>query len=209
MNHPTISTAVTGLAIPILAALLAAAPARATPLGYSNGLVSPAVVIDFNGLSDGIDIGATYAGQGVTFGGLYVSSVLGSSLPPSVAPAAANFLGQTTNATFTISFSAAVSDAAFFLDTDGFGTTITSSLGGTNQESVTAGNYSNVSGNFFGFTNSSFDLITVVVSGTGTAVIDNLQIGAAIDVPEPGSAIMVVGLAGLLAFGGRRRGVTG
>ena len=208
MNRPTISTAVTALAIPMLvAALMAAKPVRAAPISYGTGLASPALTIDFSGLSDNTPIGSTYAGQGVTFGGLFANSTQGNTLGNTTAPAAGNFIGDTVNATFTIGFSAAVADAAFFLYTDGFGTTITSSLAGATVESVSAGTYQNNAQNFFGFTGSNFDLITISVAGTGLALIDDVQVGSALPlaVPEPGSAIIFVGLAGMLAFGNRRR----
>ena len=190
-------------------AALAAAPglARATTLSYSAGLSNPVTTIDFSAVPVGDSIGSFYSAQGVTFGGLYSSAVLANTLPPSVSPAAANFSGNTTNATFTISFDTAVTAAAFFLYTDGFGTTITSSLQGATVESVNAGTYSASGNNYFGFTGSAFDQITVAVRGTGTAVIDNVEIGAAATpaVPEPASlALMLAGLTGLSALRRRR-----
>lgn len=199
--------AASGVAISLLAgALLGAAPAAAATLSYSTGLTSPAITLDFSGLGEGTAVGNTYAAQGVTFGGLYVNSFFGNTLSPTTAPAAVNFLGGTTNVTFTIGFDAPISDAAFFLFTDGSGTTITSSLAGVTLETVTATTYSSSGNDFFGFTGSSFDLITVTVSGSGNAVIDNLELGqSAAVVPEPGTAaIVMVGLTGLLAFGRRR-----
>lgn len=205
MNRPTISSVVSALVIPVLAAaLMAAAPVRAATMSYGTGLSSPAFTIDFTGQADGSTVDAAYSGLGVTFGGLYVTSVLGSTLPPTTAPAAANFQGGTTNAVFTIGFSKAVTDVAFFLYTDGFGTTITSSLAGATVETVGAGTYLSSGADFFGFTNSAFDLITVSVLGSGTAVIDNVQVGAVADVPEPGSALLLAGMAGMMAMRRRR-----
>ena len=196
-------------ALLFIAAVAAAAttlshPAGATTLSYSTGLANPAVVLDFSGLQDGSTVGAAYAAQGVTFGGLFVSSQLGNTLSPTTAPAAVNFQGNTTNATFTISFTTVVHDAAFFLYTDGFGTTITSSLAGTQVETVNAGTYQNSGADFFGFTASSFDLITIVVARSGNAVIDNVEIGQA-QVPEPASAaLLLMGLTGIAASRRRR-----
>ena len=204
MNRIAAST----LAISVIAAALSgAAPAGAATLSYSTGLVSPAVVLDFSGLGDGTVVGNAYAARGVTFGGLFVTSFFGDTLSPTTAPAAVNFLGEATNVTFTIAFDAPISDAAFFLFTDGGGTTITSSLAGLTVETVTATTYSSAGNDFFGFTGSSFDRITVSVAGSGNAVIDNVELGQSANViPEPAAGgMMMVGLAGLLAVGGRRR----
>ena len=186
--------------------VLASAPSRATPMSYGTGLPDPAVTIDFSELADGVEVGSFYAGQDVVFGGLYVNgSALGNTQPPSSAPSAANFQGSTTNSVFTLSFAVPVSDAAFFLYTDGQGATITSSLGGGDVESVGAGQFAVNGEDFFGFTGSLFDLITVSVAGTGSAVIDNVQAGVR-TVPEPGSVgVLLAGLAGLVVMGGRRR----
>ncbi len=193
----------------LLAAALVATPAHASPIAYGSGLSNPALVIDFSGLSDGTAVTTQYAGQGVTFTGLTITSQFGSTLGSTTAPAAANFAnGQPINATFTISFSSIRTAADFFLDTDGYGTTITSTLNGRPVESVSAGSYASNGADYFGFTNSAFDGLTVAVGGTGTAVIDNLELGgtAVQTVPEPASpGMLVAGLAGLLALGARRR----
>ena len=189
-----------------LAAGLLPTPAKATPMAYGTGLANPATTIDFSGLSNDTVIGSTYATQGVTFSGLYATSRFGSTLQPTTAPAAANFNSSTTNATFTLTFSSVMSDVAFFLSTDGFGTTITSFLGSTQVEQVSAGAYLQSGADFFGFTNSAFDSISVSVSGDNTAVIDNVELGAlATAVPEPGStSVMLVGLAGAMVLRRRR-----
>lgn len=192
------------------AMLAAASPVRATPLTYSAGLVGLTSVITFDGLADGSVVGAGYAGQGVTFGGLFVTSQFGATLGGgTTAPAAANFDGQgTVNSPFTISFSTVMSDVAFFLATDGYGATITSSLAGMTVESTGAGSFTPGGDNYFGFTGSAFDTITVAVAGTGTAVIDNLQLGgsAPATVPEPATGgLLLAGLAGLGMVGARRR----
>lgn len=199
-----IRTGLSGGAISILA-LLAAPAAHATPASYTTGLANPATQIDFSNQPEGMAVGSTYAPLGVTFGGLYITSALGNTLPPTTAPAAANFKGNTTNAVFTIVFSAAVTDAEFFLYTDGYGTTITSSLAGNQVEQTAAGSYHNDGADYFGFTGSSFDTLTIAVAGTGNAVIDNVQFAtAAMPVPEPASAgLLLVGVTGLLAA--RRR----
>lgn len=203
-THSRVRTALAGASISVLA-LLAAPAAHATPAAYTTGLANPATQIDFSNQSEGAVVGTLYAPLGVTFGGLYITSALGNTLPPTTAPAAANFQGNTTNAVFTIVFSTAVTDAEFFLYTDGYGTTITSSLAGNQVEQTAAGSYHNDGADFFGFTGSRFDTLTVAVAGTGNAVIDNVQFGtAATPVPEPAAAgLLLVGLAGMLAV--RRR----
>ena len=186
-----------------LAAGLLPVPASATTLAYSTGLASPVTTIDFSGVADGTEVAGTFAAQGVTFNGLFVTSHFGNTLSPTTAPAAANFDANTTNATFGMSFSSVVSDVAFFLDTDGFGATITSMLNGVAVESVTAARYASNGADFFGFTDSAFDSISVTVSGLGTAVIDNVELGntPTANIPEPGSsALILMGLAGMMAL---------
>lgn len=186
--------------------LLAALPVGATPLSYSTGLASPLVTIDFSGAPIGTMLDSVYQSQGITLSGLYGSNAIGT-FGTSVPPEAANFNGETTKRTFTIGFDAPTTDAAFFLYTDGYGSTITSSLGGIMVETVAADTYHTDNADYFGFTGSSFDMITVTIAGDNKAVIDNLQIGSApAAVPEPGSsAILAVGLAGLMLVGARRR----
>ena len=156
-------------------------------------------------------IGNIYASQGVTFGGLYSTSYFGQTLAGTTAPAAVNYANGDTSTTFpiTISFSTPVSTAQFYLYTDGYGTTITSLLGGSVVETVMAGTFKNNGMDYFGFSGSRFDEITLDVSQTGTAVLDNLQVtaGAApvTAVAEPGSApLLMAGLAGLCAVRRRR-----
>ena len=196
------------LIISVLAGmLLAGRPARATTMTYGTGLANPALTIDFAGQSEGAAVGATYAGQGVTFGGLFITSQYGSTLAGTSAPAARNFNGLgIVNSTFSISFSTVMADAAFFLATDGFGATVTSTLAGAAVETLSVGGYQSNGQDYFGFTGSGFDGITIVVAGSGTAVIDNVELGALATVPEPGSSgLVIAGLAGLGLLGRRRR----
>ena len=198
--------------ISVLAAVLVgSAPAGAATVAYSSGLANPGVTLDFSGLTEGSLVAGAYAG--VTFNGLYVNSTLGSTLKTTTAPAAVNFSGNITNSPFSFTFTSPQSDVVFFLFTDGYGATITSSLAGATVETVTVAGYHTDGTDYFGFTGSSFDTITFNVTGstgapnTGNAVLDNVQIGQlASAVPEPGSTgIMLAGLAGLIAVGGRRR----
>lgn len=202
--------AASSLAISVLG-LLSAAPAVATPIAYGTGLANPATTIDFSGTAIGADLSTAYAAQGVTFSGLFSSNVVGP-LASSVPPAAANYAGATVNPTFTISFATAVTDAAFFLYTDGFGATVTSSLKGAQVETTSVGQYGQNGHDYFGFSGSTFDTITIAmtanVAGDQSAEIDNLQFNTAATqpVPEPGSsAILGAGLTGLMLLRGRRR----
>ena len=204
ISSPTVSSAMSALVISVLAALaMAATPARATPLQYSPGLTNPTTTIDFSGVANGTDVSTLY--NGVTFSNLVANTSQGNTLAPTTAPAAANYAGATVHPTFTIVFTTPVTSAAFFLYTDGFNTSITSSLAGATVETTSAGAFGS-GDHFFGFANSSFDTITVAVGGTGTALIDNLEIGgtAVQAVPEPGSAILVMGFVGMAALARRR-----
>lgn len=188
--------------------LLASLPARATPIAYGAGLVAPAASIGFDGLAENTAVGSAYAARGVGFTGLFVTRQFGNTLGSTTAPAAANFLGGTVNAVFGISFASVLLDVAFFLATDGYGTTISATLNGAVVETVTAESYRSDGRDFFGFSGSALDGITVSVAGDGLAVIDDLQFNvlAAAAVPEPGSlAVLATGVLG--AAGVRRRAV--
>ena len=207
MNRLTASSiisVITGL-------VLAANPAAATPVSYGTGFASALATIDFGGLANGTSIDNTYAAQGVSFTGLYATDQFGNAYPPSVPPAAANFIGNTINPAFEIDFATPVTDADFLLVTDSYGATITSFLNNVQVETTSAGQYDNSGKDYFGFSGSSFDRITLQIAGDGVAFIDNVQIGQAAGaapapVPEPASgAVMLAGLAGLMLIGGRRR----
>ena len=217
MERSSVSTLVAHLlAGSVLVVALGAASARATTIAYGTALGSPSYTIDFSGLANDTPIGSTYtAADGVTFNGLYATDVYSNTLPGTTAPAAVNYVtgGAGSPSAISISFAAPVTAAQFYLRTDGYGTVITSTLGGNAVETVSAGTFNQSGNDYFGFTNSSFDGITLLVSQTGTALIDNFQgVNAAAvaptGVPEPGSSTMLMaGLAGLMALGGRRRGV--
>lgn len=215
MDQSSVSTIVKNLlAGSIVVAALGAASARATTIAYGDALVAPDYTIDFSGLANDTPIAATYAAaDGVTFGGLYATDFFGNTLPGTSAPAAANYTtgNASTPSAITINFAAPVTAAQFYLRTDGYGTTITSFLGGNLVETVSAGTFNSSGADYFGFTNTSIDEITLTVSQTGTALIDNVQVvdtAALPAVPEPASGtIMLAGLAGLMALGGRRRGI--
>jgi hypothetical protein len=215
MNRSFTSTLMAHLlAGSVMVAALGVASARATTIAYGSALPSPDYTIDFSGLSSDTPIDGTYtAADGVTFSGLYATDFFGSTLPGTTAPAAVNYTTENAGSpsAISISFAAPVTAAQFYLRTDGYGTVITSLLGGQTVETVSAGTFNQSGADYFGFTNSSFDQITVFVSQTGTALIDNFQAvnGAELQgVPEPASGtVLLSGLAGLMALGGRRRGV--
>ena len=211
LNRSPVSMLVSNfLAGSILVAAFGAAPARATPIAYGTAFASPSYTVDFSGLSTDTPIDVTYlAGDGVTFSGLYATDFYGNTFRGTTAPAAVNYVtgGAASPSAISISFAAPVTAAQFYLETDGYGTTITSLLGGNVVETTTALSYASNGNDYFGFTDSLFDEITLTVSQTGTALIDNLQVVNATaltaDVPEPGSgSVLLAGLAGLIVLGG-------
>tara|TARA_R110001583_G_C5556851_1_gene400852 strand:+ start:284 stop:946 length:663 start_codon:yes stop_codon:yes gene_type:complete len=184
---------------------------NATFLDNSTGLTSPVTTVTFSevALSNGAVVTNQFSAFGVEFGslsptaGIYFSSGGGSS-----GAGLQNFFPDTYNP-FVISFSTAVSEAAFEMITNGTTDTFTALLNGAVVEtaSTATGGFS-----FYGFSGIVFDEIRVGIGGdvgTGNSRhmrLDNVQIGSAVSVPEP-STIALLGL-GLFGAGYARRRYT-
>lgn len=203
-----------GLLISVIAGLVAATQARATPVQGTFGFASPSLVIDFSAISSapnattlGVPITNQYAGSGVQFTGLYASNTTEDQQVGGAVVSPAAITDGTGITSFTITFSTPQTDAVFYLYTTG-GASIASFLNGTPVETATmaASSYSVTGANYYGFAGSSgFDTITLTTVDTEVALVDNLQIGLAA-VPEPRSAtVLAAGVAGLMMFGARRR----
>jgi hypothetical protein len=189
-----------------------AMPASATPIGPSaTGLTAPLKTMTFSEVAilDGTAVTNQFAPYGVTFAGLYYNPQQVTINPTIVPPELGNFQSlafPTPIRTFNIYFTNPVSAAvlAMYANRDSGGTTgpqgistFTASLGGVVQETFDAKNSQNKT-DFYGFTNITFDQITVDVGGfRSAALIDNLQFNP-IPAPEPATALLVsVGLLGI------------
>jgi hypothetical protein len=195
-------------ALVFTSAMQIAVPASATTMTYSGtGLANPAHFIDFSDAKNNALIGNAYAGEGVTFVGLYGNMTYGSGFVPTTAPAATNFnVSQSTIVNpFQFVFGGPISAVSFFLVTDGAGTSITSYLGNAPVETLTAGSFANNGANFFGFTQSLFDRVVFTVAGDHLALVDNLSFSSVASVPEP-APLVLLGL-GIVAIGATRRRV--
>ncbi len=219
----------------VLGLISATGAARATVIQNLTGLSNPATVYTFGGPSGqalyaantpittqfpGITISPQlyYDGNSGTGDGgcVYTNSnpncvtnftTSSAALPAGVAYAA----GMNSVPTFTISFLSPQVAAAFSLVIlEGDVDTVSAYSNGVKVDSVTAN--TGRTGTYYGFTNESFDSITVsTVSGSGLALINNLEVGIAPNVPastpEPGTAaVFIFGLGGLFAWS--RRGAS-
>ena len=186
-----------------LASSLLASAANAAFIVNSTGITSPVTTVTFSevALTNGTVVTNQFLGLGVEFGalsptdGLYFGSSAGS-------PGAGllNYFPDTYNP-FVISFSSAVTEAAFEMVTNGTTDTFSALLNGIVVETATQ-----ITGGFlfYGFTGIVFDEIRIGIGGdvgTGNGRhmrLDNVQIGAAALVTEPSTfAIFALGLIGL------------
>jgi hypothetical protein len=191
-----------------LSLLLSSGHAHATFINdAATGLASPASTINFTSPALAADTVVTNQFAGVTFSpNVFFSPQSGFGITP-------NTLGNFTFPTqpafvnpVTLTFSTALTGAAFQMAADVTPYSFTALLGGTTVDSGSA-TVTGVAG-FFGFTGDTFDQLVITETGAGGGpywLIGNLELGASA-VPEPGT-LALFGL-GLTALGLLRRRAT-
>ena len=195
----------TKLSILAIATLLCAAAAQAAPLHNTTGLSGSFATENFDTNAGSGTLAASQF-AGVTFSPEdYVNDTYSGAFPHIVNSAITNFVPDFCPclSPTSMTFSSALSEAAFAFVSNVQGMTFAAYLGGSLVESdfYTTNN----SGDFYGFTGIVFDKI--VITGDSTSnnayVLDMLQTKAGA-VPEPG-ILALLGLAGLVAIGAARR----
>ena len=140
----------------------------------------------------------------MTFGGgNFVINGFNGVFPNMVNSVIANFNGFGATSPTSVSFAAALSEAAFAFVSNPQGMTFDAYLGaGLVESSTYATDYS---GDFYGFTGITFDRIVITGDSinNNAYILDSLQTKAAA-VPEPGM-LALLGLAGLGALVASRR----
>jgi hypothetical protein len=174
----------------------------------ATGLSSPVTTLNFTSPSLADNTVVTNQFAGVTFSpNVFFRPESGFGITP-------NTLGNFTFATepafvnpVTLTFSTALTGAAFQMAADNTPYTFTALLNGTPVDTGTA----TVTGTagFFGFSGDSFNQLVITESGLGGGpywVIGNLELGVASAVPEPSTwAMMLIGFAGFGFIAYRRK----
>ncbi len=163
----------------------------ATSISNNFGLTSPTKTITFDEIvfTQGTQISTQYASYGVTFtSGMIYDSQSTASFPGITG----HYLGNGSNPTFSIYFSANQTAAAVGLATNPATTTFTALLNGAVVETFSiATTFDNASLGFYGFTGITFNELKVSVS-SGAALFDNIEMGVAAPVPEPCTLLLLV-----------------
>lgn len=201
VNIKNISLKYRAVVISTLLLLGFSSQSSATPIiSSATGLVSPDVVIDFEGLASGVAITNQYSAQGVNFVGAFIAQ---SSCVATITSACSNSSNGSLSSVYSFQFTNNVSEAALELITNPGNTTFSAFLGGILVESfIAATNRDGVVDDYYGFTGIVFDEIKYTISAQNSNFnLDNLQFSTA--VPEP-SILALFGL-GLLGLGFARR----
>jgi len=187
--------------------------AHATFIQNTFGLSDPHSTITFGEhvFPDGSALITQYEDLGVTFSpNVYYFStpnVILPSIPPYFDNTlVTNFIPNIRNiGQIVMSFTQPQTESAFALGTRiGVITTFQAFLGGSLVESATATTDFNLSNNFFGFRDITFDTISIQAVSSGVTqplALDNIQLPTAptpLSVPEPGT-ILLIG-SGVMAF---------
>jgi hypothetical protein len=186
--------------------LLTAAPLWATPINGSASFLPGAINVTFSSPSVPSDAPITnqYAAFGVTFSGAVKGDVGNIGIPNQDGNTIQNFIsdGPVLQPTF-INFAAPQTAADFSLAAQPGTATITSFLAGNPVESFVATTSIFGTNNIYGFTNSLFDSVRIVISSSDNAdIIDNIQFQ---HTPEPNSLVLLgfATCAGLCFYGRR------
>lgn len=190
-----------------LLVLLGPVGAQAIPINNTTGLSGTFLTETFNSnAGNGSAAGSQFAG--LVFGtGNFVNNNYSGDFPNMSGSVISNFLSTSCTCydPTTISFTSAVSDAAFAFVSNNQSTTFAAYLGSALVDSFTVN--TGDAGRFYGFGGSLFNQIRITSSGSNDAyLIDRLQRRVApVAVPEP-DTLGLLGLS-LAAFGfmSRRR----
>ena len=177
--------------------------AQAALINNGTGLAAPLTTITFDEivLADQTELLATYAAYGVTFGAGVRYGTVDYAIPNTAPPNAVNFFGFVDP--WIVRFDDPLSEAAMVVATNTSqpNTVITALLGGGVVESFNIATSQGGATNFFGFTGIVFDEIRVSNPASGI-VVDNIQLGRAVAVPEPASLLLLS--SALVLLGGMR-----
>ena len=194
----------TSIGVALLAAVLTAEWASATPIANSTTFLPGPINITFDTppVTPDTPVTTQYQSLGATFSGAVQGDVGSIGLPNQDGNTIQNFISNGPNFQPTfINFNTPVTAADFALAQQPGTALITSYLNGVQVEQFTATTGDIYQGdNIDGFQNSLFDSISILVSSSDHAdIIDNVQFS----IPEPASlSLLAFGALGVLA---RRR----
>jgi hypothetical protein len=197
-----------GLAVGLaMVALGTAGLAQADTInGSPTGLASPAETITFDEILLPMNTTLTnqYASLGVTFSpNVFYSPQTGFGNVQGNDIGNFTFNGQGPTDPVTISFTGALSAAAFSMDGDFTPYLFEALLGGSVVDSFTASSVGVSNSDFYGFSNENFDAIRITRTGAGDGpfwVADNIQLSSSVRTVSEPATLLMLGL-GLTTIG--------
>ena len=177
------------------AVISAPSATAATIVASSTGLTSAQSTITFDevALTPGTSVTNQFASFGLTIDPSLSYSPQ-SGFPNITGNTLGNF-GPSVSGPVTLKFASSLTAAGFNMVSNGSAYSFQALLGGVVIESFQSSVVSNSASNFYGFTGSNFDAIRINNLSNGFYLIDNVQLGLASAVPEPGTwAMMLLGL---------------